>query len=146
MKLLFILLLAAFISSQKTEQPVRVLGATHQRWYNEPGRQADTGETYQVKVYINTSHKVEFTYLWIGHKNVPFIIRFINNRIQKQIANGDSLYVVYNKTKGQPEGDFTRHKLPVDYKGAALLEYTVAGTAQYAVIKSFKQLPDLKGL
>ena len=124
--------------------PVKVIEATQQTWVSgAPG--GKTGVKYSIKVYINTQKKTEFKNIWIGKTNVPFDVEFFSLDIPKKIQYGDSLLLTYNKINGVENENAEMKRLPLNYKGAALIEAIVDGKARYFIVKNFKQVASLRG-
>ena len=141
----FLFLLSTLISfSQKKELPVKIIEATQQTWVSgAPG--GKTGTKYSIKVYINTKRKTEFKNIWIGKMNVLFDVEFFSLDIQKKIEYGDSLLITYNKIYGVENENAETKRLPLNYKGAALMEVAIDGKARYFIVKNFKQVASLGG-
>jgi hypothetical protein len=141
---LLLLVSAQLTFAQTKGLPVKVLEATKQSWVSgAPGGR--TGTKFSVKVYINTKAKVEFKNLWIGKENVPFDVEFFSLDIQKRIEYGDSLLLTYNKVNGEKSDNPGARRLPIAYKGAALIETTVGGKARYFIVKAFKITEAVRG-
>ncbi len=133
----------SFAFAQKKQSPVQVIEATLQRWVSgAPG--GKHGTKFTVKVYINTEKKVEFQNLWLGQVNVPFDVEFFSLEIPKKIQYGDTLLLTYNQVDGE-QTDKDAKRLPVNCKGAALIEATVDGKAKYFIVKNIIALAALKG-
>lgn len=142
---LLLLVVSVQLSFAQTKGlPVKVLEATKQSWVSgAPGGR--TGTKFSVKVYINTKAKVEFKNLWIGKENVPFDVEFFSLDIQKRIEYGDSLLLTYNKVNGEKSDNPGARRLPMTYKGAALIETIVGGKARYFIVKAFKITETVRG-
>jgi len=137
----FVLLfyLVQFGFAQKKERPIKVIEATQHNWISgAPGGR--TGTNYSIKVYINTSRKVEFKNLWIGADNVEFDIEFFSLDIPKKIQQGDSILLTFNKVSGESSVNSEAMHLPIAYKGEALIATTIDSKARYFIVKSFKRL------
>lgn len=132
------------ISAQKRELPIKVMEATSQTWISgAPGGR--TGIKYFIKVYIHTNKKVEFKNIWIGKENVPFDVEFFSLDIPKKIEQGDSLLLTYNRVNREKNENSEAKRLPINYKGAALIETVIDSKARYFIVKKFRQLPSLRG-
>src|ERR1043165_1614274 len=131
-------------NAQKKALPVKVIDATQQNWVSgAPGGR--TGTKYSIKVYINPKQKVDFQNIWIGKENVPFDVEFFSLDIPKKIQYGDSLLLTYNKVNNEVNEPGTRKRLPIQYKGAALIETTLDGKARYFIAKTFRIIAASKG-
>lgn len=132
------------ISAQSKRCPVKISSATQQNWVSgAPGGR--TGTKYSIRVYIDTKQKVEFTNLWIGSQNVAFDVEFFSLDIPKKIQFGDSLLLVHNKLNNENNTKADAKRLPIHYKGFALIEAVVGGKARYFIVKKVTSLPDLRG-
>lgn len=142
--LLLFLSFSQFSISQKKNLPVKVIEATYQKWVSgAPGGR--TGTKYAIKVYIRTSKKVVFRNLWIGKENVAFDVEFFSLDIPKKIQQGDSLLLTYNTINREDNESSEAKRLPIRYKGCALIETAIDGNARYFIVKNFRQLPPLRG-
>ena len=141
---LLLLFAVQFSFCQKKELPIKVIEATSQTWISgAPGGR--TGTKYTIKVYIRTDKKVEFKNVWIGKENVPFNVEFFSLDIPKKIQQGDSLLLTYNNINGEENENADAKRLPVNYKGVALIESVVNGKTRYFIVKNFRKLPALRG-
>ncbi len=141
---IFCLLSVLSLTAQKKQLPIKVIDATSQSWVSgAPGGR--TGTKYSIKVYIRTDKKVEFINLWLARENVPFDVEFFSLDIPKKIQQGDTLLLTYNKVNGEKNENAEGKRLPIDYKGAGLIELTIDGKARYFIVKRFKQLQPLRG-
>lgn len=132
-------------SAQKKALPVKVIEATRRNWVSgAPGGR--TGTKFSIKVYVNTQLPTAFKNLWIGNENVPFDVEFFSLDIEKKIQYGDSLLLTYNNVAGVKNDNADARKLPLKYKGAALIEAVIDGKSRYFIVKKFAELPALKGM
>lgn len=139
-----LLLSSLFLSAQKRELPIRVLDATEQFWISgAPGGR--TGTNYSIRVYINTKAPVEFMYVWLGKENVPFNLEQMDLEIQKKIGLGDSVILFSTMVNGEKDPSFEPKRLPIDYKGRALIQCQVNGKARYFIVKQFRKLSNVSG-
>jgi hypothetical protein len=141
----FVIVLFVQISfGQKKGLPLKVIEATEQHWVSgAPGGR--TGTKYAIKVYINTQQKVDFQNIWLGKENVPFNVEFFSLDIPKKIQYGDSLLLTYNKVNNEVKEPNARKRLPIQYKGVALIESVIDGKARYFIVKNIQTLPDSRG-
>ena len=131
-------------SAQKKELPVKVIEATSQYWVSgAPG--GKHGIKYSIKVYITTSDKVEFKNVWLGKENVPFDVEFFSLDIPKKVQQGDYLLLSYNQIVGEKNENLKGKRLPINYKGVALIECAVNAKTRYFIAKKMQQLPKLQG-
>lgn len=140
--LLFFISCSAFAA--KKSNPIKIMDATKQSWVSgAPGGRS--GTNYSIKVYVNTKQKLEFKNLWLGADNVLFDVSLYAQERQKKIQYGDSVQVSSNVITGEKKNPDDRKRLPLDYKGAALIECTVDGKARYFIVQEFKEIPVLHG-
>lgn len=128
---------------QNKRLPVKVTEATSRRWVS--GADGRTGTKYTIRVYIRTAQKMEFINLWIGSKNVPFDIELYNLEIPKMIQQGDTVLLTYNQINGDTAEYEKTKRLPIDYKGEALIEATVGGKTRYFIVCSIQPVATLLG-
>jgi len=144
---LFILI--AFVTTticfaQKNSLPIRIISSTSQTWVSgAPGGR--TGTSYTIQVYIATKHKTDFKSIWIGQENLPVNVEFNSTDVQKKIEKGDTIILTCNRVNGEPIENFEAHKVPVNYKGDALLETLINQRKRYFIVKKLEKLPSLRG-
>jgi hypothetical protein len=61
------------------------------------------------------------------------------------MLKGDSVLLVYNHINNESVFDSITKKLPVKYKGEALIECLVNGKPHYYAVKQFRSLGSLRG-
>lgn len=142
-----ITLLAALLTCSFSEQKctaITIADATQMQWVSgAPGGRS--GIKYVVKVRINSCNALQFSNMWIGELNVPITLEFFNTSLDKQIVKGDSVLLVYNHINNESSFNSDTKKLPIDYKGEALIECLVNGKAHYYTVKQFRKLDSLRG-
>ena len=138
--LLVSLLIAQTTIAQKKEMPLIVIGATSQRWVHDTSA-VKSGVNYVIKTYINTDRGVSFENLWIAKENVRFDMELISVENLNLVRQGDTVILSYNRPDGSNNNNTDAKRLPIDYKGEALIECTIHGSAAYFVVKKFKELP-----
>ncbi len=142
--LIFCFISVLYISAQKKQLPVKIIEATYQTWVSgAPGGR--TGIKYSIKVYISTHKKIEFQNFWLGKENLPFDVEFFSLDIPKKIQQGDTLLLTYNKINGERSENDRGKRLPINYKGAGLIELTADNKTRYFIVKMFRQLQSLRG-
>lgn len=140
-QLLVMLTLAGSFMVKKCA-PVIVCDATKQLWVSgAPGGR--TGISYRIKLHINTTEKTEFSNLWIGTENVPLSVELFKPGTAESLAKGDSVLLTYNRVNNEPAADFVAKRVPVEYKGEALIECLIAGKARYYTVKKFREINSL---
>lgn len=121
-----------------------IADATKRHWVSgAPG--GETGTNYIIKLVIKTDKKVEFQNLWLGAENIPFSMEFFTQEAQKSLQKGDSVLLTYNYTNNQSARGVTPKRLPIQYKGEALIECVIGGKARYFTVRSFRELMALNG-
>ena len=138
----FFLLFIYVVAAQKKQLPISIVQTTAQRWVSgAPGGR--TGTNYSIKIFIRTAEKIEFKNIWLGKQNIPFSVEFFSTDIPQKIYQGDTLLLTSNIMNNEPQDEEAK-RLPVAYKGAALIEATINGKARYFIAKSILRLKDLK--
>lgn len=141
---LFLLIVSGLSFTEEKCSPVVVADATKQHWVSgAPGGR--TGTNYTIKLIIKTGDKVDFSNVWLGAENVPFNLELYRQEPQGNIAKGDSVLLTYNRINNETATDLKAKKLPIDYKGEALIECVIGGKARYYTVKKFRELEGLKG-
>ena len=134
---------------KEAKRVVKLLEANKQDWISgAPGGGA--GTNYSIKLQILTDKKIEFKNLWLGAENVSFQVASYSADVNKKVQAGDSVEISYNQVsnpnkKQDAKNDSNSKRPPLDYKGVALVEYIIGGSARYYVIKSFKQVVAVNG-
>lgn len=124
--------------------PVKVADATELHWVSgAPGGRS--GTKFSIKLLIKTAEKVEFGNVWLGTQNVPFNLELFSQETQQKIKEGDSVLLTYNQINNEPDTNTEAKRLPLEYRGAALIECRINGKAQYLVVKSFRKLEEVRG-
>lgn len=124
--------------------PVVVADATKCNWVSgAPGGR--TGTNYTIKLIVKTDDKVEFGNVWLGAENISFNLELYKQEPQGRIEKGDSVLLTYNRVSNEPAIDFAAKRLPIEYKGEALVECIIGGKARYYTVKKFRELEALKG-
>lgn len=140
--LLVILACAGSFTARKCA-PLVVADATKQNWVSgAPGGR--TGTDYRIKILINTTEKTGFSNLWIGNENVPLNIELFKPGTPESLAKGDSVLLTYNRVNNEPSADFAAKRVPIEYKGEALIECLIGGKARYYTVKKFREISSLK--
>lgn len=111
-----------------------------QHWQS-PAPGGRNGLSYTIKILINTSQKIEFGNVWLKEKNAPFNLEFFSQEIQKQIRQNDSVLLTYSNVNGMEENFPEAKRVPLSYKGDALIETIVDGKVRYFIVKKFRALP-----
>jgi len=141
-----LLLLCQFVLAQRQPSPsgVKLISATTQEWMTgaAPGK---SGITYTLKIKILVAKRVDFKNLWISQELEDFDVQTFFLDPNKKPAQGDSVLLVYTRIDKTPPPVKINLPVPIAYKGAALLEYYVAGRPRYLVIKKFEKLKVIKG-
>ena len=123
---------------------VKVLQATVRHWTSgAPGGR--NGNQYTIKVKLTTASNVAFTHVWLGTEEVPFNLERFALETNQPLQQGDSLLLTYNRINGEPDQVADPKRLPIDYDGAACVEYLVNGKARYLIVKTFTALADMQG-
>ncbi len=148
MRVLIFILLAIMTTTKQcnenNQQPdFQLIKATKQNVY--PGRQ-ETGwwTTYELKIVpAFSSNELKFDTLWIGSKTFYVQTHQKGKKVKNNtFGKGDTVYITVNYNHGK----FTMGRMdvmpPFEYKGEALLSYSLNGKRKYFVIKSFEKLPD----
>ena len=143
MRILFLILTFLFSLnsfSQKKKLPIKVIDATVQFWQS-PAPGGRNGWSYTIKIFINTAQKIDFTSVWLKERNAPFSIEFFSQEIQKQIRQNDSVLLTYTTVNGVEENYPEAKRVPLSYKGDALIEAIIDGKTRYFIVKKFRTLP-----
>jgi hypothetical protein len=126
------ILLLQFLVAQK-KQPLKIIDAFSQHWVSgAPGGR--TGKNYQIKILVNTDMKIEFKNLWLGKESVPFNLEFFWLDVSRKIVKGDSVLLTYNEVYPAERKSENTRRLPIHYKGDALIESLIDGKAHYLIV------------
>jgi len=134
---------------------LQFMRATSQEWLAGV-RGGGRGIKYDVRVKITTDKKVAFDSMWVSGKKLSIKVaellkdpefRFSNNYEISLVA---SFYLEpSNKNQGKEEyksiSTSDTIKAPLEYKGAALIKYSVADSIKYLEVPFFTVLPKLVG-
>jgi len=116
------------------------------------GRQ-ESGKTihYRIKFVVKkSSNNLKFNTLWLGVDNVDISLRkadgsFLENN---QFEKGDTIQIFAYKRFLPNEGGALEYRaehpektVPKEYKGSALLKYSIKGKTKYYIIPEIKKLP-----
>ncbi len=121
---------------------IKLVSATTRHWVSGApgGRQ---GETQSITVRICSKNGVVFQQLWLGDKEFNFQLE--SGKPDSKMAPGDTLTLSHSCATGEADCIGKENTLPLNYKGAALLQYTVKGKKRYLIIKKFTRVEDSRG-
>ena len=146
-----ILCLAMFLvcsNSILAQRYFTIVEATSAGWAGGMA-QSGSGVRYTIKFRLNTSAKVDFPAIWIGKDDYAVPQVYPMRDMKRQPRAGDTIIVNYNHQNARiqldPSGNVEKARevkpAPINYKGAALLSYSVKKRLRYEVIKAFTALP-----
>lgn len=140
----FVFTLAVSVQAQKQ---FKILDATVMSWAGGMP-QSGHGTVYSFKIVLLTKDKVSFEDLWVSKTYVPrqpLIIDYEGKYHEPTkgdtINVGFALRVIPQGNRNEPGAKPVTKPSPCDYKGEALLEYTIKGHRHYKTINSFRRLP-----
>lgn len=130
------------LASFKEHCPAVVIAeAIQQNWVSgAPGGRS--GTHYTVKLFIQTSAKVEIAHWWIGQEEVPFNLELYHGTA---LRKGDTVLLTYNRIFNETPSEFAPVPVPFAYKGEALLACRVNGKQRYYTVNSFRAEKELRG-
>ena len=146
--MLFMGIFLACSNSIFAQRYFTILEATSAGWSGGMA-QSGSGVRYMIKIRLNTSAKVGFPSIWIGKDDYAIPQVYPMRDMKRQPRAGDTIIVNYNHQNARiqldPSGNVEKAKevkpTPINYKGAALLSYTIKKRLRYQVIKAFTELP-----
>ena len=141
----FLVVLSFFLFSWLFPAPIKFIESSKQEAY-AGHRQAGKSIHYLVKFIANKpSSKLSFDKIWIGSDQVEFKAYTLrkNNVISTIFEKGDTVIIdVYQHFRPDKEdnlimvtNDFP--KVPKEYKGQALIQYSYKGKIKYFIVKEF---------
>jgi hypothetical protein len=129
-----------------------ILQVTSQEWIS--GVQGGgKGINYKVSIKIITHKNVEFDSIWVAGKKLNIKpekgpgLKLAKNDVVTLLASDykGSSGTRLNKEEEKIYSAIDMHKLPFEFKGAALIKYIVDGSEKYSEIANIKVLPPVYG-
>lgn len=156
-----LLMLGLFACSQKVvKQPnsyFEVLQATSRSWVSGvPG--GGSGIDYRFQIKIKTNRSIQFDSIWVAGKKQKVKLEKAGEYGEAKLTRNDVVTLFASDYRGSPgkginpREEQKKHdskadsaKAPIPFAGAALLKYTVDGSAKYFEVPAITVLPRIYG-